>query len=128
MNHKYYLDYINSPEWHSVRERYFASSLPQVCWCCDKPRESGYHLHHKTYLRLGREYLSDLVLLCKLHHDQLHDYLDKTHLKNWEGTTRFINDYREGHNLPTLVENNKPLVQIYKTKRRKRKRAQIKYN
>ena len=34
------------------------------------------HLHHVTYMRLGREEPEDLVPLCARHHRQLHAIFD----------------------------------------------------
>ncbi len=34
--------------------------------------KTNLHLHHRTYKRLGRERLNDLVPLCKAHHEQAH--------------------------------------------------------
>ncbi len=65
-----YKTYIRSPEWYEVRSRYRASKLPQTCKACG---ETKVELHHKTYKRLGRERLTDLVPLCRKHHQQAHD-------------------------------------------------------
>lgn len=67
-----YREYIQSPQWRAVRQRYFNSGLPQICWACDAPRVSGFHIHHRTYKNLGKERLMDLVLLCPACHDAVH--------------------------------------------------------
>jgi hypothetical protein len=64
-----YRDYLRSDHWHELRERYRASQLPQVCFVCWDP---NVDLHHKTYKRLGEERLTDLLPLCRLHHDLAH--------------------------------------------------------
>lgn len=38
-----------------------------MCW------DPNVDLHHKTYKRLGEERLTDLLPLCRLHHDLAHD-------------------------------------------------------
>jgi hypothetical protein len=65
-----YADYLRSPEWAAVKWRYRRSKRPQGCQLCGaKPVD----LHHRTYKRIGgKEHLSDLVALCRQHHDQAH--------------------------------------------------------
>jgi hypothetical protein len=75
--------YLLSDHWREMKERYWATvhltgddigyykrGLPQACVVCADP---NVDLHHRTYARLGEEHLTDLVALCRLHHDQLHD-------------------------------------------------------
>lgn len=64
-----YHAYIRSPEWRAVRQRYRDSKLPQACLVCG---EAMVELHHRTYKNLGNERLSDLVPLCRLHHQEVH--------------------------------------------------------
>lgn len=64
-----YRDYLHSDHWQELRERYRACKLPQVCFVCWDP---NVDLHHKTYKRLGEEKLTDLLPLCRLHHDLAH--------------------------------------------------------
>ena len=65
---KRYKDYLNSEHWRNVRRRYRESSLPQVCRC----GATKVALHHKTYVRLGAEELSDLEPLCADCHRRAH--------------------------------------------------------
>ena len=68
-----YEAYINSDEWADKRRDFLASGLPtHECQACGKPRETGFHVHHRTYQRLGNEHLTDLVLLCPRCHQDLH--------------------------------------------------------
>ena len=75
--------YLLSDHWKQVKEEYRATvhltgkdagyrkrGRPQSCVVCRAP---NVDLHHRTYLRLGEERLDDLVPLCRLHHDRLHD-------------------------------------------------------
>lgn len=64
-----YQAYLRSDHWQRVKRRYRRSKMPQTCVVCGDPR---YQLHHKTYERLGREHLTDLVALCELHHTRRH--------------------------------------------------------
>lgn len=66
-----YQAYLRSPHWQDVRRRYWASKMPKNCAVCgrnDVPRD----LHHRTYKRLGKERLHDLVPLCRQCHDETH--------------------------------------------------------
>jgi 5-methylcytosine-specific restriction endonuclease McrA len=86
-----YREYIQSPEWRAVRDRYWASKLPKRCYVCDKPRHPGMHLHHRTYKNLGHERLMDLVPVCKKCHDLIHTTHRRMVAKNpkvslWEAT------------------------------------------
>ena len=64
-----YADYLDSPEWQSVKGRYRASSLPQDCHICGAAAEV---MHHKTYDRVGEEDLTDLAPLCHGCHGIVH--------------------------------------------------------
>ncbi len=63
-----YSDYLDSRHWLHVKLRYSESGLPQNC-ACGKPREA---LHHKTYVRLGHERLTDLEPVCRACHRERH--------------------------------------------------------
>lgn len=67
-----YQEYIRSGAWREVKRRYRASRLPQTCFVCNG---SVVDLHHKTYKRLGRERLTDLLPLCRAHHAAAHNLL-----------------------------------------------------
>lgn len=71
-----YREYIRSPQWRAVRQRFIASKLPKVCAACGKPWGHGDHLHHRTYKNLGNERLMDLVPLCPGCHRRVHDLYD----------------------------------------------------
>jgi hypothetical protein len=68
-----YREYLLSPEWAQVRERFRKSKLPQQCQVC-KCKEN-LHLHHKTYARLYNERLTDLCWLCADCHDWVHRFI-----------------------------------------------------
>ncbi len=72
-----YSQYMCSPQWAAKREWWKAhrSSARRRCQVCGNRQ---YHLHHRTYVRLGREHLRDLVALCERHHDSLHALKDRT--------------------------------------------------
>lgn len=78
-----YKAYINSDAWKDVRKRY-RRERPWACAVCGAKR--GLHLHHRTYLRLGREELDDLIPLCQKHHRQTHLLASGGEL--WDAHTR----------------------------------------
>jgi hypothetical protein len=69
LGYKTYRAYLRSAWWKELGDRYRASSQPQVCIVCYDP---NVDLHHKTYKRLGQENLSDLLPLCRQHHEESH--------------------------------------------------------
>ena len=69
LGHKTYRNYLASDHWQTVRDSYLATN-GQLCGAgCGR---IGQHLHHKTYERLGREELTDLILLCASCHENVH--------------------------------------------------------
>jgi hypothetical protein len=69
LGHRTYSDYLGSPHWQALRLRFARSGRPKRCAVCHDP---AYELHHRTYRRLGRERLDDLVALCHRHHEAIH--------------------------------------------------------
>jgi hypothetical protein len=68
-----YHTYLKSDHWKNVKVRYFSSKRPKVCDICGSDKE--INLHHKTYTRLGHEYLTDLIVLCRDCHEAVHSFL-----------------------------------------------------
>jgi hypothetical protein len=62
-----YHAYLHSPAWRDLKRRYY-DAHPAICMCGD----TNVHLHHKTYERVGREELDDLVPLCERCHEHVH--------------------------------------------------------
>lgn len=68
-----YKKYLKSPHWKDVRKRFYASEFYSGrCECCFD-RNVPLQVHHKSYKRLGRERLSDLVALCGDCHKKTHE-------------------------------------------------------
>lgn len=95
-----YAEYMRSPAWAAKRERWKAhrSRYQRRCRVCSS---RNYHLHHRTYVRLGREHMRDLVPLCERHHDSLHALqcrtgwsLETTSRRYlvWAGTRRVVTE------------------------------------
>lgn len=62
--------YLQSKAWKLKRSivRWWASSRCMVCYT----NTSILDTHHRTYIRLGRERLTDLICLCRKHHSMFH--------------------------------------------------------
>src|SRR5262245_22422030 len=67
-----YRAYIRSDAWREKKRAYRASKLPQTCYVCGA---SPVDLHHRSYKRFGNERLTDLLPLCRPHHDEAHALL-----------------------------------------------------
>lgn len=75
-----YQEYLRSEHWQEFRRRFFRESAVAKnlrlkfgelrCQFCTK--SAVLHLHHKTYKRLGAEWLSDVVLICEQCHTASH--------------------------------------------------------
>lgn len=72
-----YRDYLLGNHWKEVKQKYKRSKLPQHCNVCDS--KIKLHLHHKTYKRIGKERLTDLIYLCEKCHSFAHDKLRNDH-------------------------------------------------
>jgi hypothetical protein len=86
---KDYKEYIRSKAWKKVRERYWASKLPQCCYICGSERQPGFHLHHATYSSFGNEKLSHLRPVCQPCHTKIHQVKDKNPKWNMWGVTKY---------------------------------------
>jgi len=87
-----YREYLLSPHWTDVKRRYRVSKMPKLCLACGKPYEV---LHHRTYKRLGHEWLMDLAALCHNCHRRLHDRENKRSRGGLFGTTNsFVHQER----------------------------------
>ena len=64
-----YQDYLQTDHWKRTREAALkrAGHKCQVCG-----RRSDLQVHHNDYSRLGGELPTDLVVLCKEHHELFH--------------------------------------------------------
>jgi len=77
-----YAAYIASPDWITRRHRWYDEHLRRTgsaptCAVCSRPwRLRDDDLHHASYARLGHEADSDLLPMCREHHQALHDLWD----------------------------------------------------
>jgi len=65
-----YREYLASAHWAQVRAQFFARTIKRCCRVCGCIERLA--LHHRTYRRLGREQMGDLILLCGDCHREVH--------------------------------------------------------
>jgi len=82
-----YQKYIRSAAWEAKKKKYRESKLPQTCLVCGSKK---IDLHHRTYKRLGNEWLNDLVPLCREHHEGVHRFQKKHGLNLWGATKLYV--------------------------------------
>ena len=62
MSNQRYLEYLDSPEWWRLRKL----ALQRAGYQCERcAARTMLNVHHRTYQRLGAEYLNDLEVLCE---------------------------------------------------------------
>lgn len=66
-----YKSYLQTKHWANVRERFKNSKYEKKCNVCGV-KNQPLDLHHKSYKRLGDEYLWHLIYLCREHHQNTH--------------------------------------------------------
>jgi hypothetical protein len=65
-----YTAYLLSPEWKAIRQIKLRQSSHKCEGCLNASR---LQIHHLTYKRIGREKMSDLMVLCDNCHGQVHE-------------------------------------------------------
>lgn len=74
LNQLPYSEYLQTEHWKKLRLEPLRRSGFRCSLCYTNAK---LHVHHRTYERLGREYLSDLIALCEDCHSKFHDKLPK---------------------------------------------------
>jgi hypothetical protein len=116
-----YYQYIRSDAWRAVKIRYLKSALPNDCFVCRKPWSNAFHFHHRSYERLGREWLTDIVPVCRPCHALIHRIVDEIGMNLWEATSAAretmaeLQAERKALRVAVIVEPKRP-------KRRKRRK------
>ena len=69
---KRYIDYLKSPEWKAKRLMALKTwgDICQLCGSCER-----IEVHHKTYARLTKENMDDLMVVCHCCHEKIHGRL-----------------------------------------------------
>jgi len=80
-------EYLQSPVWKAKRQL----ALDHYGPICNRCREYGNDVHHRTYVRVGGdELLEDLEVLCRECHTAHHDLEKRQKLTEKIGTSRRI--------------------------------------
>ena len=96
MNKAQYKKYIQSQKWKTKRLQYFKRYGNECKKCGLKGiKRNLMHLHHKTYDRLGKEKLTDLVSLCKKCHTFFHRHVPANSADLYEQTDAFVGDHEK---------------------------------
>lgn len=85
-----YAEYLQTEHWRQVRERAFVHHGMR-CGVCMKTH--GLEIHHIEYDRLGDELMTDVVPLCREHHQLQHDLLRHVIRAAFDG--RFGNENKD---------------------------------
>jgi len=92
---KNYRNYLESNHWKRIKNKKYNSN-PKLYKCSICGYRKGLHLHHKTYKRIEKERLSDLVWLCEICHKNLHAEFDKSGAKDlFKFSNKFIKRERK---------------------------------
>ena len=93
-----YKNYIRSKEWARKKADFRGCGLNTggcyVCGCSENLQQ-----HHKTYKRLGKERLTDLILLCQSCHRDVHIVAKKSEsisMTLWSASRRVKKEYSKG--------------------------------
>lgn len=72
-----YNDYLQTDTWHAKRDKALAY-YGRKCYLCGVTGDDvQIDVHHNTYERVGgSELMSDLIPLCREHHEMFHKYED----------------------------------------------------
>lgn len=69
-----YAEYLTTKHWRilrmrvALRERFYCEKCKRRIWI-------DFQIHHKTYKRIGKEWLKDLMFLCVDCHKAIHKTL-----------------------------------------------------
>jgi tetratricopeptide (TPR) repeat protein len=74
----YYGKYLLSRPWMRKRDKRKKIDNSK-CVCGRGESDMKLHVHHQTYERVGKEVLSDLIILCEQCHEKCHSQVDYQH-------------------------------------------------
>ena len=72
-----YIEHIKGDKFKKLKMERLKLDDYKCQICFKQVDEKTSHCHHITYIRLGKESLSDLSTLCKECHEKLHDFHGK---------------------------------------------------
>lgn len=68
-----YAEYLKTDHWQARRKKALGRARCKCELCGTK--DETLDVHHKSYDRLGKEWKSDLIVLCRTCHSKFHDKL-----------------------------------------------------
>ena len=71
-----YYQYLKSDLWKQKKAQFWASGYfkkGKYCMAC-KAKNLPLEVHHRSYKRLFKEHLTDLMALCRKCHQTVHNY------------------------------------------------------
>jgi len=71
-----YKEYLQTDHWKKMRKWALEFWDYKCALCYD---DANLHVHHRTYIRMGNEKITDLIVLC----DKCHDYHHFGDKLNW---------------------------------------------
>lgn len=96
MGYSSYSEYLRSDHWLETKRRFRASKLyKHKCSACGND-QSPMFIHHKTYKRIGRERLNDLIEVCGSCHSAIHKHENHSGRHLWQATNKVIRKTRKG--------------------------------
>jgi uncharacterized protein YlaI len=108
-----YNEYIMSEAWaqkkQAFKEYAFKSKdiRKRMCGGCLKPWAPGFHVHHKTYKRLGNERINvDLIYMCRDCHEELHNKHKESDKSLWHFTKKFCKNKQNNERKRLLKKKN----------------------
>ena len=87
-----YEEYIKSPRWRNNPARLAELRAAHFrCRLCHRPdSETTLEVHHRTYCRLGREKVGDLLTLCTECHDEVTGFLRRRRYRQFKPQARDV--------------------------------------
>lgn len=95
MGYSSYREYLSGDHWRDVRRRYWASKLAKKGCCAGCGATSILNLHHRTYKRIGEERLTDLILVCRDCHVDVHHLEASQRIHVWGATKKALRSARK---------------------------------
>jgi hypothetical protein len=105
LNFNDYDEYLASPHWQDLRKRFSDAHKERRCYACGRI-DGPLDLHHRSYERLGRESLDDLVRLCP------DDYRAVRDVDNWADDLWLATDYVRLRHLDPQWQTLKPAADV----------------
>lgn len=88
----HYREYLLSEHWQKLRKKRL-SNANRTCYACGS--RERLDVHHRTYKRVGREHLSDLIILCRDCHEAVHKMMKVKKFGLWKAARLFRDKLRK---------------------------------